>query len=877
MKPVKLVLSAFGPYAEKTEIDFGLFGETGLFLITGDTGAGKTTIFDAISFALYGEAAGGRERRTGKSFRSDYAATMANTYVELTFTHKGETWRIKRNPEYIRAKQKGGGTTVQSAGAEMECLETKELRLGLQEVNARVYSLLGLTQDQFTRTVMIAQGDFLKILNAPSDERKKLFQKLFNTNFYAAVCTKLKEKNSECAKESDRLDAVISAVSAGIEADRDFAEKDLLKKYCGDPKYADLLLELLQKMLAQEKERQKAAAQQRSEIAVRRDSLIQELENGKVFNQKIDEYIRKKAALGDLLGRRPAVEEQRRQLTRARNAQQLLPARELLKNAEESLEKHEKALAQTQRDWAGIKIRLPEAERQYAEALSHQDEADTLLRQVSLFKNAIPVLKELAVQQQEQKRLQTELAARSAKSRTADEAYTAAKESYYLNQAGLLAAELASGQPCPVCGSCDHPRPAVLPAAAITQKELEQADRRRRDAEQALQKTSECLSEIEGKISAARQSASVLNLGEDESEAALTAKTDALSAEAQGYRDGINRCREALQALQTECRVDEAAIQKTNEQIEETKQALSGLRQTFEAGLLRYGFSDAADFESARLSEKDTAELDAALVDYDKKLSSLHDQAAQLESELNGKAPIDIASLENQQRVLAQQLKAADEAETEAVNRVSQHAKAYREISEANERRKRRRGRWAVIRDLYLCCSGQTDGVRRAKLTFEAYVQQYYFKHVVAAANRRLSVLTEGMFTLRCKEEAASRVSQSGLDLDVLDRSTGQWRDVSTLSGGESFLASLALALGLSDVVQEQSGAIRMEAMFIDEGFGTLDENALRNSLRVLNDLADGKHLVGIISHVQDLKEQIDRQIVVTKTLKGARVAMVTE
>ncbi len=872
MKPVKLVVSAFGPYAEKTEIDFGLFGETGLFLITGDTGAGKTTIFDAISFALYGEAAGGRERRTGKSFRSDYASPAANTYVELTFTHKGETWRIKRNPEYIRAKQKGEGTTVQSAGAEMECLETRELRLGLQEVNARVYSLLGLTQDQFTRTVMIAQGDFLKILNAPSDERKKLFQKLFNTNFYAAVCTKLKEKNSECAKESDRLDAVISAVSAGIEADRDFAEKDLLKKYCGDPKYADLLLELLQKMLAQEKERQMAAAQQRSEIAVQRDSLIQELESGKLFNQKIDEYARKKSALDDLLGRRPAMEEQRRQLARARNAQQLLPARELLKSAEGSLEKHEKTLAQAQRDWTDRKTRLPEAERQYAEALSHQDEADALLRQVSLLKNAIPVLKELAAQQQEQKRLQKELAARSAKSRAADEAYTAAKESYYLNQAGL-----ASGQPCPVCGSCDHPRPAVLPAAAVTQKELEQADRRRRDAEQALQKASECLSEIEGKISAARQSASALNLGEGENEAALTAKADALSAEAQGYRDGINRCRESLQALQTECRVDEAAIQKTNEQIEETKQALSGHRQAFEAGLLRYGFSDAADFESARLSEKDTAELDAALGDYDKKLSSLHDQTAQLESELSGKAPIDTAALENRQRVLAQQLKAADEAETEAVNRVSQHTKAYREISEANERRKRRRARWAVIRDLYLCCSGQTDGVRRAKLTFEAYVQQYYFKHVVAAANRRSSVLTEGMFTLRCKEEAANRVSQSGLDLDVLDRSTGQWRDVSTLSGGESFLASLALALGLSDVVQGQSGAIRMEAMFIDEGFGTLDENALRNSLRVLNDLADGKHLVGIISHVQDLKEQIDRQIVVTKTLKGARVEMMAE
>ena len=194
------------------------------------------------------------------------------------------------------------------------------------------------------------------------------------------------------------------------------------------------------------------------------------------------------------------------------------------------------------------------------------------------------------------------------------------------------------------------------------------------------------------------------------------------------------------------------------------------------------------------------------------------------------------------------------------------------EIRDARKQQRRREAHWAVVRDLYNCCSGQTGGNRRAKLTSEAYVQQYYFKQVVAAANRRLTVLTDGLFTLRCKEEARDRVRQSGLDLDVLDRGTGQWRDVSTLSGGESFLASLALALGLSDVVQAQSGAIRMDAMFIDEGFGTLDDNALRNSLQVLADLADGKRLIGIISHVHDLEERIEKQIVVSKTLKGSKI-----
>ena len=204
------------------------------------------------------------------------------------------------------------------------------------------------------------------------------------------------------------------------------------------------------------------------------------------------------------------------------------------------------------------------------------------------------------------------------------------------------------------------------------------------------------------------------------------------------------------------------------------------------------------------------------------------------------------------------------------MKKLALHERALDEIAEARRLQKRREGHWAVVRDLYNCCAGIAGGNPRAKLTFEAYVQQFYFKQVVAAANKRLTVLTDGLFTLRCKETARDRVRQSGLDLDVLDRSTGQWRDVTTLSGGESFLASLALALGLSDVVQARSGAIRMDAMFIDEGFGTLDDNALRNSLQVLSELADGRRMVGIISHVRELEERIEKQIVVSKTPRGS-------
>ena len=249
MKPMQLVLSAFGPYVERTVIDFSALGEEGLFLIAGDTGAGKTTIFDAISFALYGEASGGKEKRKSKSFHSDYVSDQTETYVELTFRHRGETWWIRRNLEYQRpAKKKKDGmetTTRQAADAQMRNEDTGEEILRMDDVNRRVRELLGLTQDQFTQTVMIAQGDFLKILTASSDERKKLFRDLFHTNLYVDLQSRLQEKNRACADEQKALEQVILSAEGKIDPEAEFAEREILLSYCGQIQYTDALCALL--------------------------------------------------------------------------------------------------------------------------------------------------------------------------------------------------------------------------------------------------------------------------------------------------------------------------------------------------------------------------------------------------------------------------------------------------------------------------------------------------------------------------------------------------------------------------------------------------------------------------------------------------------
>ena len=327
MKPIQLVLSAFGPYVERTVIDFSALGEEGLFLIAGDTGAGKTTIFDAISFALYGEASGGKEKRKSKSFHSDYVSDQTETYVELTFRHRGETWWIRRNLEYQRpAKKKKDGmetTTRQAADAQMRNEDTGEEILRMDDVNRRVRELLGLTQDQFTQTVMIAQGDFLKILTASSDDRKKLFRDLFHTNLYVDLQSRLQEKNRACADEQKALEQVILSAEGKIDPEAEFAEREILLSYCGQIQHTDALCALLARLIEQEKAAQEQARAQKKEAADQIGALIAAVTEGERVNRDFADWESKKARLAALTAGQGEIDAQRAALAAARRAQQL--------------------------------------------------------------------------------------------------------------------------------------------------------------------------------------------------------------------------------------------------------------------------------------------------------------------------------------------------------------------------------------------------------------------------------------------------------------------------------------------------------------------------------------------------------------------------
>lgn len=878
MKPIQLVLSAFGPYVERTVIDFSALGEEGLFLIAGDTGAGKTTIFDAISFALYGEASGGKEKRKSKSFHSDYVSDQTETYVELTFRHRGETWWIRRNLEYQRpAKKKKDGmetTTRQAADAQMRNEDTGEEILRMDDVNRRVRELLGLTQDQFTQTVMIAQGDFLKILTASSDDRKKLFRDLFHTNLYVDLQSRLQEKNRACADEQKALEQVILSAEGKIDPEAEFAEREILLSYCGQIQHTDALCALLARLIEQEKAAQEQARAQKKEAADQIGALIAAVTEGERVNRDFADWESKRARLAALTAGQGEIDAQRAALAAARRAQQLETDEALMRRTRRDMDAQRAALSEAQAALEQAEKALPEAETRMKEAESRSGEIHALLAQAKQMEDCLPVLGEVERLKAALDTQKRELQRLTADSSRAQAAYTAAQNSYYLSQAGLLARELKAGQPCPVCGSTAHPCPAQITPETVTRQALEQAAQRRETAEKAQSDAATRLAANRAALDEREDRLRALKIGADETRQRLAARIDAAHQAAADRQREIDEARSAYQALDKRKTAAQSAVDAAQKQLAALEKDLRAQTEAFEQKRAAHGFEDEASYRLAKRTNADIERLDREIRNYDEQKRTLAAQTHELEDKLSGRQRTDLAALQNRRAAALDRQAKAENAEKAMVRKLTLHESAEREIRQANAAIQKKRGKWQIIQELYTCCAGIAAGNPRAKLTFEAYVQQYYFRFVVAAANKRLTRLTDGMFTLRVMREAANRVSQSGLDLEVLDRSTGQARDVSTLSGGESFLASLALALGLSDAVQSQSGQIRMDAMFIDEGFGSLDENALRSSIDVLLELADGKRLIGIISHVQELEERIDKQIVVTKTPNGSTVRM---
>ena len=869
MRPVKLVMSAFGPYSGRTEVDFSRIGEDGLFLITGDTGAGKTTVFDAISFALYGEGSGGRARRNAKSFRSDYASADTDTFVELEFTHRDGRYRVYRSPEYERKKQRGSGTTVRSAFAEMTDLVSGEVLSGRDAVNARINSVIGLTKDQFNQTVMIAQGDFLQILNAKSEDRKRLFQTIFNTVLYERIRDNLAERDKELSAKRDSCMERIKAVAAEISANDGYARREELEKSIADAGPTDtvltegkLLTEHDEKTVETLKKNEADAEKAFMEISAakeeavrlngdfdRRDEALRETERIEARKDEID-LLKKKAAKAESAASVRIREEQ------------LEAAAGRVRDNEREKENDSERKRQTSEA-------LKDAETELVEARSTAKLAPQLRKRSEELTEASSVLIRLSDISKRRLSAENRLRSGTAVLREKSEAYMRAKEGFFRDQYGVIASALEEGTPCPVCGSTEHPSPAMLTGEGVSQAEMQAAEKERDEADKDLNEAEKALAEIKAAEKQHIQRLKDLSVSETDDPSSLAAEARRLSKEADEAEKALSSNEELVKKLSSEYERASAQYESAVKAGEALKDMLSEAERSFKSSLSEAGFAGPEEYRSSYLGPEKIGQMREEAERYDRDRISAAARLEELNSRLKGRERADIEKLEAVLDESAERRAAARAEFTAEHSRAERNARALSMLLSLFEEYAGCRDEWSIVNDLYSSVAGRKSSPR-GRISFEAYVQQYYFKRVVAAANNRLRDLTEGMFTLRCRQEAMDQRSQGGLDLDVLDRETGQWRDVSTLSGGESFMASLSLALGLSDVVQSENGGIRLDSMFIDEGFGTLSEGALRQAMGMLTRLADGKRLIGVITHVPEFRDRIEKQLIVTKRSTGS-------
>lgn len=830
MRPVRLVLSAFGPYAGRTVLDMDRLGESGLYLITGDTGAGKTTIFDAITFALYGEASG--NHREPVMMRSKYAQADTPTEVELTFSYSGKVYTIRRNPEYERPAKRGGGMTLQKADAELRYPDGRVVTKS-KEVSAAIREIMGVDREQFSQIAMIAQGDFLKLLLAPTEERKKIFRQIFKTERFQELQDRLKSESGALTKRWELQRSSLRQYMDGICCDGD----DILYEEIQKAKEEKLSIEdtvlLLERLLKQDEE--KLAVLKEKNTAVEEDL------------RQVDEY------LGKVREREKMREAQRTELEQIKIKQE-----ECLKKQQElaaRIEKDQVKLADGQKELAALQEEqkgLLDTGVNLERLRAGLDVQNRMERDLERFRQSWNGLAKLTGAYKKEQQAYLALSQRAEALQTE---YAAKNRAFLDEQAGILAATLKEDEPCPVCGSLTHPNPAQKTSGAPSKQEVEQA---KKASDKAQQEATE------------------------------------QSAKAGNYKGQLKAKRQELEGLALELfgvdTLEEAGAQaaKKKEDVQKQITLLNGQIQTERQRITRKERLD----QVIPKMEQELKKLQLVMADREKEQVTLQteylhrkQQARKLEEALKQERqaapeaalPVrNLAFLMDKRDRLSREQKAYELQKLELHVRYQRNESALAHIRLQSGAIAETEKRLSWVRALSNTANGNISG--KEKIMLETYIQMHYFDRIIARANTRFMVMSGGQYELKRRLEAENNKRQSGLELDVIDHYNGTKRSVKTLSGGESFKASLSLALGLSDEIQSSVGGIHLDSMFVDEGFGSLDEESLRQAIQALSGLTEGNRLVGIISHVAELKEKIEKQIVVTKDRSGgSRVELRSE
>ena len=920
MRPLKLTMSAFGPYASAVEIDFTLFGRQGLYLISGDTGAGKTTIFDAITFALYGEPSG--TNRDSGMFRSKYADAKTATFVRLKFEYGGKVYEIERNPAYERPKERGEGMTVQNANATLLLPDGSPVA-GLKNVDTHIYGILGIDRTQFSQIAMIAQGDFMKLLFSKTDERQKIFRKIFKTDLFVRLQEVLKRETndlaSRCRAERAGIDQYIDGIVCG--------EESAFAAMTAEAKARRMSIEEVMEMLSSIIAEDKAANERHTSEKISCETLSREKE---ALLKKQDEYDKACSKLKDdialldkenvrlgeceavLLERMSLMPEAERLANETGKLDGAMPGygqAESLQNeikvlsgkcfeVGQELKQTEAALNGLASELGSMKEEAGRLENVGEELLKAMQMKEVLLKR----KDDLCALADSITALEDKKstlmKYQEALKIRMTERDSAVAEYMAGNNLFLSEQAGILACGLSDGIPCPVCGSKEHPLKAELSENVPTQQEVKALKERADMLEMKVSKGVSMCAEQKAKVEADQETVSarlseLLSVNMYVPEVRMTVENERKTAEKDISDNGsmivsLNQKSRRKAELSRVIPQTEKSMADAQDKIRERSALLSAMKAELAAR------SEHLDELMEKLPFKTKHEAEAHIRSLKDRRNSILSDIKGAETEVNRsketiasvKAGIEavreqlkeVISIDKEAEMLA---KTAAESRTAVLDSCIRHTFARIKSNETTlENLTRRSGSLVMLEKelawksaLSKTANGDLEG--KEKVMLETYVLMEYFDRIIARANTRLMSLSAGQYELKRRETASNNRSQSGLELNVIDHYNGSERKVESLSGGEQFKASLSLALGLSDEIQSSAGGIRLDTMFVDEGFGSLDEESLRLAMNTLGRLTEGDRLIGIISHVPALKE-IDRQIVVRKDrYGGSRLEMV--
>lgn len=914
MRPITLTMSAFGPYAGKTTLDLSKLGTQGLYLIAGDTGAGKTTIFDAITFALFERTSG--EIRTTQELRSDYASPKTPTFVELTFHYKKQEYTIKRAPAVL-VHQDNGLSKKKTSSVELLLPSGKKIT-GIREVREDIQEILGISSSQFNQIMMLAQGDFDQVLHAKTSERTEIFRKLFATQRVDDLGTALNEKTKEAKAIFETMKVKKENYVQQLQGDSNKEEELALLLTLPEEKmllWIDNYLQeettLSQRMAAEKTTLDATLLQTIQDIAQegQRQGLLTTVnQNKNSLTALLPRLEKDNLTLNALEEKGQSYQELSQNLTLWKNELPQYDQLDLFRQQQEEKEKEEENLRtrketlqdlveQAKEQVTQSKNRIQELKDAPRQAQEIQSKHQGLQQQWSRCHNLEEECSRLQILEQDLKTKQENLAKLYQKEQKILEEYQSMRQAFLAQQAGILAEQLCPEEPCMVCGSTTHPTPAMRDESAPTEAAVNQKETAYNKAITQTKDATAQAQEVKGKYdelndTIQKEQKQVLPHWDGTEDL-----IQVLGQELAQLKEAIGEIKEkeatalalvkeledlesGFSPLESQQTLREGEQTQVVQQLLTLEEQIKGLKENHNR--LREQLPHPSKKEAQdKITEKETAlsHYQAQVASAKKTLEEgkeekiqLHSRIDALEKEVSALIPLDLDKLLEQQSTQTQRQTYLNEQTATLNSRIQHNKDTLQQIKDTSQALDTAEKEYLWKKALSQTASGNLTG--KDSISLETIIQASYLDAILIKANLRFMKMSDGRFELLRRKEKISQ-GKMGLDLDVLDHYNNRTRSVRSLSGGESFLASLSLALGLSDDIQSNLGGIQLDTMFVDEGFGSLDDETLRLALHTLDQLSHGNRLVGLISHVPELKERIDKQILITHTQnKGSEIKL---